>query len=216
MPRSREDKHQAVCVREGCGKQFFQRRPGQEYCSQACANKALPGTGGRKPTAGLTGRTCANTECGKEFQPYRDYQVTCSRKCYARLPATRDRNNAARRTDDYRERKNEWRRTDERQVERTRRDNRGRQLARYGLTIEDYDRMLAEQGGACMICGKPPNPDGVKAASKLHADHDHATGQHRDLLCLSCNNGIGYFYDDPVLLRAAAEYIERHREVLVE
>ena len=65
-----------------------------------------------------------------------------------------------------------------------------------------------------MLCGKAAKPGGVRAASKLHADHDHATGRHRDLLCLSCNNGIGYFYDNPALLRAAADYIERHRQVL--
>lgn len=86
------------------------------------------------------------------------------------------------------------------------------QLARYGLTPEDHDRMLAEQGGVCAICSQPPKPNGIKAASRLHADHDHITGRVRDLLCLNCNRGLGYFRDDPALLRAAAAYIERHRE----
>lgn len=93
--------------------------------------------------------------------------------------------------------------------------NRVRNLARFGLTIEDYDRMLAEQNGVCMLCGRPPKPEGIKAESKLHADHDHATGQHRDLLCSNCNKGLGCFGENPALLRAAADYIERHRMVAV-
>jgi hypothetical protein len=165
----------------------------------------------RQPQGGLEPRDCINTKCGKRFQPYRDSQFTCSRACYKELPSTRDRENAARRTPEQRDRKNEWRRTDPRQIERVRAYNRHQQLAKYGLTPEDYERMLLEQAGACKLCGALPRPGGIRAESKLHADHDHASGRHRDLLCANCNKGLGCFKDDPVLLRAAAAYIERHR-----
>jgi hypothetical protein len=78
----------------------------------------------------------------------------------------------------------------------------------YGLTPEDYDRMLEAQGGGCAICGKAPRPD-----ISLHIDHDHETGRIRGLLCFTCNNGLGQFQDDPELLIAAAEYVGMHRRV---
>ncbi|SFN89800.1 Recombination endonuclease VII [Geodermatophilus obscurus] len=62
--------------------------------------------------------------------------------------------------------------------------------------------MLAEQGGLCAICVKAPAE---------HVDHCHETGRVRALLCSNCNGGLGQFKDDPVVLRAAAEYVLRYR-----
>jgi hypothetical protein len=62
--------------------------------------------------------------------------------------------------------------------------------------------MLAAQGGLCAIC---------RAAPAGHVDHDHVTGAVRELLCFNCNGGLGQFRDDPAVLRAAADYVERHR-----
>jgi hypothetical protein len=73
---------------------------------------------------------------------------------------------------------------------------------RYGITAEDADLMLERQGGLCAIC---------RAAPAAHVDHDHETGAVRALLCFNCNGGLGQFKDDPVVLRAAADYIEEHR-----
>jgi hypothetical protein len=68
----------------------------------------------------------------------------------------------------------------------------------YGLSIEDYNALLAQQGGACAICRKQP-------AHRLCVDHCHATKKVRRLLC---RRFIGYFGDDPRLLRLAAAYLE--------
>jgi Recombination endonuclease VII len=79
---------------------------------------------------------------------------------------------------------------------------------RYDLTLDDYDRMLAEQGGRCAICGTTKPGSG----GELHVDHDHLTFRVRGLLCGACNPGIGHFKHDPDLLMAAARYLIKHRQ----
>ncbi len=73
---------------------------------------------------------------------------------------------------------------------------------KFGLTPEQYDAMLAAQGGVCHLCGRPPNE-----SVALHVDHDHSTGQIRGILCFKCNNALGDFDDDPDRLMAAAMYL---------
>lgn len=72
----------------------------------------------------------------------------------------------------------------------------------YGIGPEEYAALLEAQGAGCAIC-RGQSSDGTGLA----VDHDHTTGRTRGLLCSSCNNGLGRFRDDPVLLRAAAEYL---------
>jgi hypothetical protein len=71
----------------------------------------------------------------------------------------------------------------------------------YGLSVEDYNALLVQQGGVCAICRKP-------SEHRLCVDHCHLTRRVRGLLCRKCNLGIGYFDDDPRLLRAAVPYVE--------
>jgi hypothetical protein len=73
---------------------------------------------------------------------------------------------------------------------------------RYGITIEDRERMFAAQDGICAICASAPAE---------HIDHDHRTGLVRALLCGRCNRGIGMFDDDPARLRDAADYLASAR-----
>jgi hypothetical protein len=81
-------------------------------------------------------------------------------------------------------------------------------LIKYGLTVEQHEQMWADQRGVCALCEQPPKADSAGAAAVLHVDHDHVTGRVRTLLCKDCNNGLGDFFDDPELLRRAADYIE--------
>jgi len=77
----------------------------------------------------------------------------------------------------------------------------------YGITLADYDRMLAEQRGGCKVCWKPPE------TKRLCIDHCHATRDVRGLLCGKCNTGLGCFDDDPALLRRAADYLDESRGI---
>lgn len=86
--------------------------------------------------------------------------------------------------------------------------NRERRLKhRYGISVEDYDRLFEAQGGVCAICGRPPK------AKRLAVDHDHRTGELRGLLCTTgqrggCNYGLlGGRDRDPGLFRRAYEYL---------
>ena len=72
----------------------------------------------------------------------------------------------------------------------------------YGMSIEEYDALLASQDGVCAICGSLP----VK--KRLAVDHDHTTNDVRGLLCTRCNTTLGRMKDDPALLRRAADYVE--------
>ncbi len=75
-------------------------------------------------------------------------------------------------------------------------------LARFGLDEAEYDRLLAEQGGGCAICGTKP-----KKYKHLPVDHDHVTGEVRWILCDSCNTALGGFKDRVDLLEIAIEYL---------
>jgi len=74
---------------------------------------------------------------------------------------------------------------------------------RYGMTKAEVDQLRLSQQDCCAICGD---------AGPEHLDHDHESGSVRSLLCQRCNFGLGLYRDDPDLLRAAAEYVERHRD----
>jgi hypothetical protein len=90
-----------------------------------------------------------------------------------------------------------------------RRDQRHLWLRRYGLTPEDYDRMLQEQGGTCAICQLPERYIDARTGEtrRLAVDHCHITGKVRGLLCGRCNRSIGQFADDHERLLRAAAYL---------
>jgi hypothetical protein len=76
----------------------------------------------------------------------------------------------------------------------------------YGISKEEYDRILFEQNAKCKIC-KLDNP-GHKLQKRFNIDHDHKTGKVRGLLCQKCNIGIGAFKDSCEILESALKYLK--------
>jgi len=79
-------------------------------------------------------------------------------------------------------------------------------MKRYGISLEDYDSMLVEQGFVCAICGKE-----CRKNLWLSVDHNHKNGEVRGLLCDDCNNGLAKFFDDVDLLQKAIEYLNERQ-----
>jgi hypothetical protein len=77
----------------------------------------------------------------------------------------------------------------------------------YGISADQADEILAAQNGRCAICGTPA-PDRL---ASMHLDHDHETGAIRGFLCITCNQGLGLFREDPSRLLRAVVYL-RQRE----
>jgi hypothetical protein len=92
--------------------------------------------------------------------------------------------------------------------------NKNKRLkSQYGINLDIYDSMYTDQGGVCAICGQPETAKNQNAkVSDLSVDHCHATLVVRGLLCNRHNRAIGLFNDDPIMLRAAADYLERSKK----
>lgn len=85
---------------------------------------------------------------------------------------------------------------------------------KYRLSLEEYDRLLAEQGGGCGMCGS----DNAGRWRNFHVDHDHkccpTSGKScgkcvRGLLCGPCNRILGQIENHGA---KAASYLARYEE----
>lgn len=124
--------------------------------------------------------------CGTEFVRWRKHTARC-KECY---------NKYAR----------EWHAKNKEKVREKVLDkwetfSRKARSARYGLT-EGAFRELLQKHPVCAICGISFDD------ASLHVDHDHKTGNIRGLLCSRCNQGLGFFKDDPALVANASKYLK--------
>jgi len=79
---------------------------------------------------------------------------------------------------------------------------------KFGISEEDYIRILTSQNGVCGLCGQP-----MDEGKKLAVDHDHNTGEIRGILHNRCNMAIGLLLESPEICRKAAVYLEKHGKV---
>lgn len=82
---------------------------------------------------------------------------------------------------------------------------RGQLRRYYGMTLEEYAKMMEDQHGGCAICKKPPT------SRSLCVDHNHKTGAVRGLLCDRCNVAISVF-DDAEIIQALVKYLAASSE----
>lgn len=71
----------------------------------------------------------------------------------------------------------------------------------YGLTQEEYQKVLDFQEGGCYGCGNPPK------TRSLHVDHSHKTKLVRGILCVHCNSALQKLRDDPEIAQNLALYL---------
>lgn len=83
------------------------------------------------------------------------------------------------------------------------RQRNARFLRIYGITLDEYQRLYAEQGGVCARCG-----GGAGSKLRLAVDHCHQTGRVRGLLCGPCNTYLGRLLANLHLLESDLKYLE--------
>lgn len=96
--------------------------------------------------------------------------------------------------------------------ERIREKNKGYQIKRYGISVEEYELMASNQKNLCLICNNPEISKNCSGTiSRLAIDHDHITGKVRGLLCKSCNTALGLARDSVDLLEKMIKYLKNEK-----
>ncbi len=82
------------------------------------------------------------------------------------------------------------------------RNHRSNLKTRFGMSVEEYNVLVAQSDGVCGICREPESRE-----RKLCLDHDHQTGALRGFLCSRCNLLLGNASDSVELLKQAIRYL---------
>lgn len=79
--------------------------------------------------------------------------------------------------------------------------------ASFGISFEEYNKMLQSQDGKCAICKQPETQLRQGKLKALSVDHDHKSGAIRGLLCSDCNTGIGKLKENGKIFQSAMRYL---------
>ena len=87
--------------------------------------------------------------------------------------------------------------------------NHSRNLQRrYGLSVDEYQTLLANQNFACPICEvEISNTIEYKGKRPDAVDHNHETGDVRGILCSMCNLMLGHARENTSILYRAIVYL---------
>ena len=81
---------------------------------------------------------------------------------------------------------------------------RSRMKYMYGITPEQYDKILEEQNYLCALCGCELTHDAVPSI-----DHSHTLNEMRGIVCRKCNLMIGLAEDNPRILYLGIKYLHQ-------
>lgn len=160
---------------------------------------------------------CGETKALEEFSKstqvksgYGAWCLVCTRKAKAESNARIQ----ARDGDDWKDRRRAYvRRYREKYPDRVKEQERSQNLrTKFGISVEQYDAMLADQGGVC-VCGVAPG------TRRFAVDHDRSccSGNKscgkclRGLLCSNCNTALGLLKESRTTIENLLNYMERHK-----
>ena len=84
-----------------------------------------------------------------------------------------------------------------------------------GITLDEYYAIEGKQNGKCSICDcEETRNNRSGSTARLCLDHNHTTGQVRELLCHACNQVIGHSRESIEILKNAISYLERHKHIM--
>ena len=133
--------------------------------------------------------------------PHKDLQVRREyKRAFSRLPSQRAIQRKTRESPGYRDR-----------MDPIKRSSMLRQ--RYGITQDDYLRMLASQNNACAVC-HVKTPGNGRGERYFDVDHNHSSGQVRGLLCRNCNTTLGTIENKRALISKLEIYLRKHSKVV--
>jgi len=92
-----------------------------------------------------------------------------------------------------------------------RHENRLKNL--YGITLKEYNSMIAKQDNKCGICSTPFETDknskkGWGGKKEPVVDHDHVNGKVRGILCRGCNLSLSMI-ENKVFRDNANKYLSK-------
>lgn len=79
----------------------------------------------------------------------------------------------------------------------------------YGISLNDYNRILKNQNNCCAIC--KTKSSGTSNKQNFCVDHCHKTGTIRGLLCDNCNKVLGIIKDNNYILGMLSVYLLEKR-----
>lgn len=80
-------------------------------------------------------------------------------------------------------------------------------LKNFGITTDQYNKLLVDQNNVCKICLSPETGTVRGRIKPLAVDHCHKSGKIRGLLCARCNTFIGLAKENTSILNSAIVYL---------